>query len=481
IIRPTEKTLLRRVIEVCTTVETGKWNGTASTDSVDDSDVEERARAQQQVRRGRKRAVDTDAQKMRALMQQSMLSQMGDLPLAAAMLQSAMFMPQLMGNNAAAAQLLGSLFAMAAGASGTSASSSGAGGSATAGTSAAAASSHAAAALLASAAASGSAGMEADVLNLTKKAEPPAVTSASPAPSTSSAPAPSTSQQQQQSAAMGQLGLNELIILASLPPDTRIPVLNTQTKERLLGESAPKLKNLSAWLTSHPTYTLDLASLGKEPPPSVPTPVVTSAAADSTPSSAKPSAPPTPKPSTPKPLSAATTPAPSSKPVSAAPTPAPAPLTPKPESSPRLEPGEIPKKASNAGASSIGSAGDGPVSVFSRWVLFTFVFSSHSGTSFNFSEVCQTRDLRLTGALLPASKWPTLSKLASWLDAHPEANVHSSSVPVAQLVVGMSHPERLGGDPVAIANAAGPSSSAATKSSDKAASSSSVFGGDSTS
>ncbi|PIO54668.1 associated with TFs and helicase, partial [Teladorsagia circumcincta] len=186
----------------------------------------------------------------------------------------------------------------------------------------------------------------------------------------------------------------------------------------------------------------------KEPPPSVPTPVVTSAAADSTPSSAKPSAPPTPKPSTPKPLSAATTPAPSSKPVSAAPTPAPAPLTPKPESSPRLEPGEIPKKASNAGASTFGNAGDGPVSVFSR----------------------------LTGALLPASKWPTLSKLASWLDAHPEANVHSSSVPVAQLVVGMSHPERLGGDPVAMANAAGPSSSAATKSSDKAASSS-VFGG----
>ncbi|VDK66141.1 unnamed protein product, partial [Cylicostephanus goldi] len=103
IIRPTEKTLLRRVIEVCTTVETGKWNGTASTESVDDSDVEERVRQQQQVRRGRKRTVDTDAQKMRALMQQSMLSQMGDLPLAAAMLQSAMFMPQLMGNNAAAA------------------------------------------------------------------------------------------------------------------------------------------------------------------------------------------------------------------------------------------------------------------------------------------------------------------------------------------------------------------------------------------
>ncbi|KHJ84804.1 associated with TFs and helicase [Oesophagostomum dentatum] len=258
IIRPTEKTLLRRVIEVCTTVETGKWNGTASTESVDDSDVEERLRQQQQVRRGRKRTMDTDAQKMRALMQQSMLSQMGDLPLAAAMLQSAMFMPQLMGNNAAAAQLLGSLFAMAAGATGTAPSASGAGGSATSGTSAAsaAAAQQAAAAALLASAASGSMPTEADVLNLTKKAEAAstAASSTSPAPSTSAGP--STSQQhQQQSAAMGQLGLNELIILASLPPDTRIPVQDTRTKERLLGDAAPKLKNLSAWLTTHPTYT----------------------------------------------------------------------------------------------------------------------------------------------------------------------------------------------------------------------------------
>ncbi|RCN45911.1 hypothetical protein ANCCAN_08076, partial [Ancylostoma caninum] len=472
IIRPTEKTLLRRVIEVCTTVETGKWNGTASTESVDDSDVEERIRQQQQacfvlvllslVRRGRKRTVDTDAQKMRALMQQSMLSQMGDLPLAAAMLQSAMFMPQLMGNNAAAAQLLGSLFAMAAGASGATPSASGAGGSATAGTSAAAAAASAtaqqaaAAALLASAA-SGSAATEADVLNLTKKADAAAAaavaaaTSSSPAPSTSSATAPSTSQQQQQqSAAMGQLGLNELIILASLPPDTRIPVQDTRTKERLLGESAPKLKNLSAWLTAHPTYTLDLASLGKEPPPAAPTPVVTNLTGDSAPSSAKPSAPPTPKPSTPKPVSAATTPAPSSKPVSAAPTPTPA--TPKPSASPRLEPGEIPKKASNAGAAAASVPGDGPVSVFNR----------------------------STGALLPASKWPTLSKLASWLDAHPEANVHSSSVPVAQLVVGLSHPDRLGGDAVAGTSGTSANSTATAKATEKT-NSNSVFGGASTS
>ncbi|EPB72241.1 hypothetical protein ANCCEY_08680, partial [Ancylostoma ceylanicum] len=102
----------------------------------------------------------------------------------------------------------------------------------------------------------------------------------------------------------------------------------------------------------------------KEPPPAAPTPVVTNLTADSAPSSAKPSAPPTPKPSTPKPVSAATTPAPSSKPVSAAPTPTPA--TPKPAASPRLEPGEIPKKASNAGAAAASVPGDGPVSVFNR-------------------------------------------------------------------------------------------------------------------
>ncbi|KAK6727679.1 hypothetical protein RB195_005393 [Necator americanus] len=459
IIRPTEKTLLRRVIEVCTTVETGKWNGTASTESVDDSDIEERVRQQQQVRRGRKRTMDTDAQKMRALMQQSMLSQMGDLPLAAAMLQSAMFMPQIMGNNAAAAQLLGSLFAMA-GASGTAPSASGAGGSATAGTSAAVAAASAtaqqaaAAALLASAA-STSPATEADVLNLTKKADSVATTalSSSPAPSTSSVTASSSSlqQQQQQSAAMGQLGLNELIILASLPPDTRIPVQDARTKERLLGDLAPKLKSLSAWLTAHPTYTLDLASLGKEPPPSAPTPVVANLTADSAPSSAKPSAPATPKPSTPKPLSTATTPVPSSKPVSAAPTPAP--TTPKPTVSPRLEPGEIPKKASNAGACASSAPGDGPVSVFSR----------------------------SSGALLPASKWPTLSKLASWLDAHPDANVHSSSVAVAQLVVGLSHPDRLGGDAVAGTSSASSSSATVTKATEKPSTSSGVFGAPSSS
>uniref|UniRef100_A0A0K0D108 TPR_REGION domain-containing protein n=1 Tax=Angiostrongylus cantonensis TaxID=6313 RepID=A0A0K0D108_ANGCA len=463
IIRPTEKTLLRRVIEVCTTVETGKWNGTATTDSVDDSDAEERARAQQQVRRGRKRAVDTDAQKMRALMQQSMLSQMGDLPLAAAMLQSAMFMPQLMGNNAAAAQLLGSLFAMAAGASGSAVSASNAGASATTSTASAAASSHAAAALLANAA-SGSAYADADALNLTKKAtEPSTASSSSPVPSTSSSSVPSTSQQH--STAMGQLGLNELIILASLPPETRIPVQNTQTKERLLGESAPKLKHLSSWLTSHPMYILDLASLGKEPSSaSVPAPAGGSNSIDSTPSSAKPSAPPTPKPSTPKSLGAAVTPCLTSKPVTTTSTLVtattqtsssktvnsaltPTTVTPKPTASPHLEPGEIPKKTSNAGTSGV-SNGDGPVSVFNR----------------------------LTGALLPASKWPTLSKLASWLDSNPDANVHSSSVHVAQLVVGLSHPDRLGGE-ILPGTSATTSSTSTTKASEKVASSSSVFGG----
>uniref|UniRef100_A0A8L8K7T0 DNA helicase n=1 Tax=Heligmosomoides polygyrus TaxID=6339 RepID=A0A8L8K7T0_HELPZ len=309
----------------------------------------------------RKRTVDTDAQKMRALMQQSMLSQMGDLPLAAAMLQSAMFMPQLMGGNAAAAQLLTSLFAMKW--------------------------------------------------------------------QIAFRHADSRPEHADEGAFAGRIRTEteEPQCVADISSD-----IHSGSREFRYDDQR---------INFCPARDLQLRS-GREPPPSVPTAVVTSAASaavaaaaapapagDSAPSSAKPSAPPTPKPSTPKPLSAATTPAPSSKPVSA-----------------------------------------------------------HVLPSLNFLIAFL---LRLTGALLPASKWPTLSKLASWLDAHPEANVHSSSVPVAQvsstspltfslqLVVGLSHPERLGGDAVATASAAAAAaaaSSAATKV-EKAASSSAVFGG----
>lgn len=37
IIRPEEKTLLRRIIEIFTTLQTKKWNGAASTDLLEDS------------------------------------------------------------------------------------------------------------------------------------------------------------------------------------------------------------------------------------------------------------------------------------------------------------------------------------------------------------------------------------------------------------------------------------------------------------
>uniref|UniRef100_A0A1I7WFX2 Polyhomeotic-like protein 2 n=1 Tax=Heterorhabditis bacteriophora TaxID=37862 RepID=A0A1I7WFX2_HETBA len=209
-------------------------------------------------------------QQMRALMQQTMLSQMSDLPLAAAMLQSAMFMPQLMGNNAAAAQLLTSLFAMAgASGSGTNARNSSTGGSGSAASGQGATSTTI---LPSSACASNS---ESDILNLTKKAmilKVEVTTSQSPVAS-------SSTQQSQlaQSGTLSQLGLNELLILASLPP-------------------------------------------GKES--SMPS-VSAASTIDSTPSSAKPSAPPTPKPSTPKPISAAPTPAPAT------------PATPKPTPSPK--------------------------------------------------------------------------------------------------------------------------------------------------
>lgn len=39
IIRPTERTLLRRVMEICLTCETGKWNGNASLESIEVSTV----------------------------------------------------------------------------------------------------------------------------------------------------------------------------------------------------------------------------------------------------------------------------------------------------------------------------------------------------------------------------------------------------------------------------------------------------------
>ncbi|XP_014647040.1 PREDICTED: chromodomain-helicase-DNA-binding protein 7 isoform X2 [Ceratotherium simum simum] len=45
-----------------------------------------------------------------------------------------------------------------------------------------------------------------------------------------------------------------------LDPDTRIPVINLEDGTRLVGEDAPKNKDLIEWLKLHPTYTVDMPS-----------------------------------------------------------------------------------------------------------------------------------------------------------------------------------------------------------------------------
>lgn len=45
-----------------------------------------------------------------------------------------------------------------------------------------------------------------------------------------------------------------------LEPETRIPVINLEDGTRLVGEDAPKNKDLVEWLKLHPTYTVDMPS-----------------------------------------------------------------------------------------------------------------------------------------------------------------------------------------------------------------------------
>ncbi|XP_047580389.1 chromodomain-helicase-DNA-binding protein 7 isoform X3 [Lutra lutra] len=45
-----------------------------------------------------------------------------------------------------------------------------------------------------------------------------------------------------------------------LDPDTRIPVINLEDGTRLVGEDAPKNKDLVEWLKLHPSYTVDMPS-----------------------------------------------------------------------------------------------------------------------------------------------------------------------------------------------------------------------------
>lgn len=43
-------------------------------------------------------------------------------------------------------------------------------------------------------------------------------------------------------------------------PETCVPVINIETGARLIGEQAPKVKNLGQWLSAHPKYVLDIPS-----------------------------------------------------------------------------------------------------------------------------------------------------------------------------------------------------------------------------
>lgn len=45
-----------------------------------------------------------------------------------------------------------------------------------------------------------------------------------------------------------------------LDPDTRIPVINLEDGTRLVGDDAPKNKDLVEWLKLHPAYTVDMPS-----------------------------------------------------------------------------------------------------------------------------------------------------------------------------------------------------------------------------
>uniref|UniRef100_A0A7M4FK82 Chromodomain-helicase-DNA-binding protein 7 n=1 Tax=Crocodylus porosus TaxID=8502 RepID=A0A7M4FK82_CROPO len=60
-----------------------------------------------------------------------------------------------------------------------------------------------------------------------------------------------------------QPSINFLLNIPSpgqLDPDTRIPVINLEDGTRLVGEDAPKNKDLVEWLKLHPTYTVDMPS-----------------------------------------------------------------------------------------------------------------------------------------------------------------------------------------------------------------------------
>ncbi|CAG9535369.1 unnamed protein product [Cercopithifilaria johnstoni] len=405
IIRPEERTLLRRVAEIYTTLQTKKWNGAASTELLEDSDDEQGTPMLLRSKRGRKKStvtgaamqefVDTEKEKMRALVHQTFLQRLEQLPFAAAvaMAQGAFLLPSLLSGGGtsttgaststqAQAAMLSSLFGLSSTSPPTTS---------------------------ASTSASKTNEYGEDVLNLSTKKSPSNNNSSTSQSSTSGIPAPPTN-------FLNSLNFTELFALANLPPETRVPVINIETGARLIGEQAPKVKNLGQWLSAHPKYVLDIPSSASSAVP----PVVSQG------TSSKPA-----EKSDVKSVSAQSDKIISKKEISKD-THSKEVLTTQTDSASSkatatalvLEPGEVPRSSSTTAVSS----------------------SSASVTSLGITDQRVAVFQRSSGTLVSANKWPLLKNLASWLDKHPDCNVHSSSASLAATVLPKNYTDRLGDD-----------------------------------
>ncbi|VDO25963.1 unnamed protein product [Onchocerca flexuosa] len=402
IIIPEERTLLRRVAEIYTTLQTKKWNGAASTELLEDSDDERGTPMLLRSKRGRKKSsiagatmqefVDTEKEKMRALVHQTFLQRLEQLPFAAAaaMAQGAFLLPSLLSGGGtsstgastsaqAQAAMLSSLFGLSPTSPPTS----------SAATNLNKINEYAE-----------------DVLNLSTKKQPSSSNSSTSQPSTSGISAPTNF--------LNSLNFTELFALANLPPETRVPVINIETGARLIGEQAPKVKNLGQWLSAHPKYVLDIPSSTTSVVPAI-SQATSSKSAEK--SDVKSMSGTSDKITSKKEISKDT----HSKEMLSIQT--------NPSSSKAtataliLEPGEVPRSPSA-----------------------TAVSSASSVISMDISDQRVAVFQRSTGTLISADKWPLLKNLASWLDKHPECNVHSSCASLAATILPKNYTDRLGDD-----------------------------------
>jgi hypothetical protein len=221
------------------------------------------------------------------------------------------------------------------------------------------------------------------------------------------------------------LNIAELLAFANLPPDTNIPVIHSETGQRLTGEKAPKLKNLEQWLKLHPKYKLDFGSSVSTP--SAPT---TTTNKSSTPTTSKSTSKTIFGTSTPSTSTATgTTTKTSSKSSGAS---LEAEEVPKASTTPKPKPAEAPSPAVN----------DNPaIGVFYRG----------------------------TGIAHPADKWPTLNNLASWLDKNPDSNVQNAFVALAKMILPKSYGDRLGGDVISTSSVTATTSSVSSSTSNATA------------